>query len=84
MSREIVIYSLIFNLESFVPLLLVVRVLYYCFCPLSVQPRRRYVKTNKDKGDDEEKRQKNKNSPLSCVGEETATKACCPSVLTDY
>ena len=29
------------------------------------------------------KKPKTKNSPLSCVGEETATKACCPSVLTD-
>ena len=26
---------------------------------------------------------KNKNSPLSCVGEETVTNACCPSVFID-
>ena len=29
--------------------------IYNCFCPLSVQPSRRYVKTNKEKEDDEKK-----------------------------
>ena len=38
--------------------------------------------TNKEKGDDEKIRQKTKNSPLSCVGEETATKPCCASFFT--
>ena len=65
--------------------LLVVDVFYYCFFPLSLQVRRRFVDTNMNVeiGDDEKKWRKTKTSSLSCVGEETVTKPPCPSVFTD-
>ena len=53
--------------------------IYCCLFSLSVQFRRRYVKTIKEIWDDEKKWQKTKTSPSSGVGEVTATKALCPS-----